>query len=187
MYSGGIFFKVYYNNKIAKIMRNYEELIEFAKTHNLQEIYNEIFPWIFSYHTQWYEKDKALHFSNPVGYHYTRFMTLHHDSTMLGDNIGVEEFQRKLQSMTEEIRKKFTFAQEFELEAIEDVIELNFKWVEIDDEARVLSIAKHVTSELAWKFKNTSDNYSLYSSYNVYYQYFIEGKNSVGVVTTISD
>jgi hypothetical protein len=82
---------------------------------------------------------------------------------------------------------KYTLAHDFRLEAMEDEIRLNFKWVEIDDEARVLSIAKHVTSTLAWKFKNTSDNYGLYSDYNVFYQYFIEEKNRVGVVTTISE
>jgi hypothetical protein len=78
-------------------MKSYEEIIEFAKTHTLQEIYNEIFPWIFSYHTQWYEKDKAMHFSNPEGYNHTRFMTPHSDSAVLGDDIDVEEFYRNLQ------------------------------------------------------------------------------------------
>lgn len=168
-------------------MKSYEEMIEFAKTHTLQEIYNEISPWILSYHTQWYEKDKALHFSNPDGYNYTRFMTPHSDSVMLGDDINVEEFYRNLQFKIKEVMAKHTLAHDFCLEAMEDGIRLNFKWVEIDDEARVLSIAKHVTSTLAWKFKNTSDNYGLYSDYNVFYQYFIEEKNRVGVVTTISE
>ena len=167
-------------------MKSYEEIIEFAKTHALQEIYNEIFPWILSFHTQWYEKDKAMHFYNPEGYNHTRFMTPHFDSAMLGDDINVEEFYRNLQFKIKEVMSKYTLAHDFRLEAMEDGIRLNFKWVEIDDEARVLSIAKHVTSELAWKFKNTSDNYGLYRDYNVFYQYFIEEKNRVGVVTTIS-
>lgn len=168
-------------------MRSYEEIIEFAKTHSLQEIYNEIFPWIYSYHTQWYEKDKALHFDNPMGYNYTRFMTLHHNSVMLGNDVDVEIFQTKLHSEIEAIKNKYTFAHNFQLEATDDEIQLNFQWVEIDDEMQVLSIARHITSELAWKFKNTADNYSLYTNYNVYYQYFIKEKNRAGVVTLTAD
>ena len=166
------FFKVYYNNNQSeKIMRSYEEIVEFGKTHSLQEVFDDIFPTILKYHMERYRKTMEEYKDNPSGYLYTSYMKLHYDSVMLGDDIPLDVLQTRLQLEVEKIKKHYTLSQKFSVEAEEGGISLNFRWVKIEDESYAKGVAENIASKISWKIKNASDSSQLYSDYNKYYQY----------------
>ncbi len=152
-------------------MRSYEEIIEFGKTHSLQEVFDDILPTILKYHMERYREAMDKYKDDPNGYLYTSYMKLHYDSVMLGDDISLYILQTRLQLEVEKIKKSHTLSQKFSLESTEGGISLNFRWVEIEDESYAKSVAENVASKISWKIKNASDSSQLYSDYNKYYQY----------------